>query len=200
MKKIIVLLMYLGFMVAFQTTYAQLSKAEEKEWKKRIKALEPEQYKNILDESKRLQAELSNVKKDLSNASDELDEKDDKISRLEGQMKTMRTEMESANERARKAASGNEDGMYSESGVVFRVQIGAFFKKEELAKFSEGNKNFNAETDNSVQKFTLGVFKDYWQADTFKKYLRQMGVKDAWIVAFKDGQRVPLKEVLSGII
>jgi hypothetical protein len=80
------------------------------------------------------------------------------------------------------------------------VQIGAFLNKEDLVKFAGNNKNFNAETDNSVQKFTLGVFKDYWQADTFKKYLRQMGVKDAWIVCFKDGQRVPLKDVLSGII
>ena len=38
------------------------------------------------------------------------------------------------------------------------------------------------------------------EADTFKKYLREMGVKDAWIVSFKDGQRVPIKDVLEGVI
>ena len=38
------------------------------------------------------------------------------------------------------------------------------------------------------------------QADTFKKYLREMGVKGAWIVAYKDGKRVPIKDVLEGVI
>jgi len=26
-----------------------------------------------------------------------------------------------------------------------------------------------------------------------------MGVKDAWIVSFKDGKRVPIKDVLEGV-
>jgi hypothetical protein len=51
-----------------------------------------------------------------------------------------------------------------------------------------------------MQKVTLGNFRDYWEADKFKKYLRDMGVKDAWIVPFKDGQRVDIKEVLEGVV
>ena len=39
-------------------------------------------------------------------------------------------------------------------------------------------------------------FRDYWQADKFKKELRAMGLKDAFVVAFQDGARVPLKTVL----
>jgi hypothetical protein len=43
------------------------------------------------------------------------------------------------------------------------------------------------------------VFTDYWEADTFKKYMREMGVSDAWIISYRDGVRVPIKEVLETI-
>ena len=49
-----------------------------------------------------------------------------------------------------------------------------------------------------MNKYTIGVFKDYWEADTFKKYVREMGVRDAWIVSYRDGQRVDIKDVLEG--
>ena len=33
-----------------------------------------------------------------------------------------------------------------------------------------------------ISVLTIGIFRDYWEADTFKKYMREMGVKDAIIV------------------
>ena len=30
--------------------------------------------------------------------------------------------------------------------------------------------------------------------------MREMGVKDAWIVPYKDGQRVEIKDVLEGVL
>jgi len=32
------------------------------------------------------------------------------------------------------------------------------------------------------------------EADNFKDYLREMGVKDAWVVCYKNGKRVALKD------
>ena len=70
-----------------------------------------------------------------------------------------------------------------------------------LAKYFENNPNFGGEAkDNEPQKLTIGVFRDYWEADTFKKYMREMGVKDAWIVPYQDGQRVEIKDVLEGVV
>ena len=63
----------------------------------------------------------------------------------------------------------------------------------------DNSSNFGVENKDGLQKFTIGVFRDYWEADTFKKYLREMGVKDAWVVSYKDGVRVPIKEVLEGV-
>ena len=82
-------------------------------------------------------------------------------------------------------------------GIVFKVQLGAFQNKD-LKKY-DNSPNFSAEESGDLQKYTIGVFRDYWEADTFKKYLREMGVKDAWVVSYKDGQRVPIKDVLEGV-
>jgi hypothetical protein len=85
-------------------------------------------------------------------------------------------------------------------GVVFKVQIGAF-KNKDLAKYFENNPNFGGEVkEGEPQKMTIGIFRDYWEADTFKKYMREMGVKDAWIVPYKDGTRVEIKDVLEGVV
>jgi len=63
------------------------------------------------------------------------------------------------------------------------------------------NPNFGGEkSQDGVNAYTIGLFRDYWEADTFKKYMREMGVKDAWIVPFKDGQRVDIKDVLEGVV
>ena len=86
-------------------------------------------------------------------------------------------------------------------GIVFKVQIGAY-RKRDLSNVLEGDKPqeaFTQERVGDVNMYTFKHFRDYWKADQFKKELRAMGLKDAWIVVFKDGQRVQLKEVLSEI-
>jgi len=87
-------------------------------------------------------------------------------------------------------------------GVVFKVQVGAF-KNKDLSKYFDNNPNFGGEAADKdsaePQRITIGIFRDYWEADTFKKYMRDMGVKDAWIVPYKDGTRVEIKDVLEGV-
>ncbi|MEM6299335.1 MAG: hypothetical protein AAF740_11670 [Bacteroidota bacterium] len=65
-----------------------------------------------------------------------------------------------------------------------------------MTKFT-GHPRFHAETDaDETKKYTIANFRDYWDADLFKKYLREMGVADAWIVAYRDGQRTDITNVL----
>lgn len=196
------LLMFVGFA---QTANAQMSKQEKKEWKKRIKALSPEQYKALLEENKSLKGQLSSLKKEVAGVDDRIKEKDDQIADYQDQVSSLRRELADAKKKA-KAAPSTDDASstgaqtaVSTKGVLFKVQIGAF-KKKDLSKFSQGNPSFQLDEKDGVMKYTIGMFKDYWEADTFKKYLREMGVKDAWIVAFKDGKRVPIKQVLEGVI
>ncbi|MEO1255905.1 MAG: Ezrin/radixin/moesin family protein [Bacteroidota bacterium] len=181
---------------------AQMDKKEAKEWKKRIKKLQPEQYKQLLDENKSLKGQVTSLKTELGNVDDRLAEKDQQILTYQSQVGDLREELSrlQSKQPADNVASRNTGGGIDESkGVVFKVQLGAFKKKEDLSKY-DNSPNFSAENKDGLQKFTIGVFREYREADTFKKYLREMGVKDAWVVSYKDGSRVPMKDVLEGIV
>lgn len=179
---------------------AQMSKKEEKEWKKRIKALSPEQYKALLEENKSLKGQLSDLKKEAASVDDKIQEKDDQIADYQDQVSSLRRELAEA----KKNSAGSNEAVargasVPQKGVVFKVQIGAF-KQKDLSEFSQNNPSFELDSEQGLMRYTVGAFQDYWEADTFKKYLREMGVKDAWIVAYKDGERVEIKDVLEGVI
>jgi len=213
MKRVAIVLTLFCFIAAVNPVQAQLSKKEKKEWKKKLKKMSPEQLKRMYDENASLKSELSSVQGQLSSIQAKLSEKDAKIAELteqlreaEAQVNTAKRAVAQAQREAEEAKSqtkgtGSAAGStVSEEGVVFKVQIGAFRNKD-LSKYFENHENFGGEvTDDGVQKITLGIFRDYWEADTFKKYLREMGVNDAWIVPYKDGTRVDMKDVLEGVI
>ncbi len=202
MKNIVLVLSFFLALTFVESANAQMSKKEAKEWKKRIKSLTPEQYKALLEENKSLKGQVSSLKKEQSSVDDKLSEKDNQIQDLQDQVSSMRREVSEAKRKAEQSAataSTRSVNQVPSKGVVFKVQIGAF-KQKDLKKFSEDNPSFEVDDKNGTLRYTLGIFRDYWEADTFKKYLREMGVKDAWIVAYKDGKRVPIKEVLEGVI
>ena len=82
-------------------------------------------------------------------------------------------------------------------GVVFKVQVGAF-RKMDLEKYAETSKQFDQEDMEELRRYVIGNFRNYEDANVLKRYLREMGVEDAWIVPYKDNRRVPLKEVIEG--
>jgi uncharacterized small protein (DUF1192 family) len=205
MKKLLVLTLCLliGFSVS-----AQLSKEEKKEWKTKYKAYKKdlEGFKVMVEENGSLKSQLSTTKRQLSTLQSQMGDKDARIAELQDEVNRMQAQVAAAKdaELAAKSALGSKPAAVSKSpmsmdGVVFKVQIGAFAKKD-MSKFFDNNPMFSGQDENGLQKVTVGFFKDYWEADTFKKYLREMGVKDAWIVPFKDGKRVPIKDVLEGVI
>lgn len=201
MKHLIAVFSFILALSVAQTATAQMEKKEAKEWKKRIKALSPEQYKALLDENKSLKNQLSTLKKEVASVDDRIKEKDDQISDYQDQVSSLRKDLSKAkqSEASTEVASGTTSGATPQKGVVFKVQIGAF-KQKDISKFAKNNPSFEVDNDNGTLQYTVGAFVDYWEADTFKKYLREMGVKGAWIVAYKDGSRVPIKEVLEGVI
>ncbi len=79
-------------------------------------------------------------------------------------------------------------------GVWFRVQIGAY-EERHIDKNLETTKELSLEERNKLQKVALGRFRKYEDAKLLQKQLQAMGLKDAWIVSYKDGVRVPIEEV-----
>ncbi len=203
MKNLVLILALIFCVSAVNTANAQLTKKEAKEWKKKLKKTTPEQFKRMYDENSSLKSEVSSIQGQLSSIQGSMGQKDAKIAELTEENRKMEAQVNAARKAIAKAQQDAEQSQqvaFDDSGVVFKVQIGAFRNKD-LSKYFENNPNFGGENDgDGVQKITLGRFRDYWEADTFKKYLREMGVNDAWIVPYKDGTRVAMKDVLEGVV
>ena len=203
MKKFTTLfILILGMIVSFDAM-SQLSKKEKKEWKKRVKSLTAEQYKSLIDENKGLKSQIAQLN-DESSANDAANkERKDQIAQYEAQMKEMKKQMAANAKKAKEGVTTSNSSMTKKrsavKGIAFKVQIGAFQNKD-LSKYLDKSDSFFGEVgEDGLMRYTLGVFRDYWEADTFKKYMREMGVSDAWIISYRDGVRVPIKEVLENI-
>jgi hypothetical protein len=198
-----VLILCLALIFSGSQVFAQLSKKEKKEWKKKAKeyAKNPANLKLLTEEKQVSDNTVTTLKGDVSKLQSSVSDKDAKIADLEDQISRMRSDLTSTKaELAQLKSTPVVHPMDYSKGVVFKVQIGAF-KNKDLSKYFENNPNFSGEVkEGEPQKVTIGIFRDYWEADTFKKYLREMGVKDAWIVPFKDSQRVDIKDVLEGVV
>jgi DNA repair exonuclease SbcCD ATPase subunit len=202
MKNILAILSLVMCFAYANNATAQMTKKEAKEWKKRIKALSPEMYKSLLEENKSFKGQVSKLKKEVGSVDSRIKDKDDQIAQYQDQVSGLRKDLASAKKATPKPTSdgsGTKVAQVSTKGVVFKVQIGAF-KKKDLSEFSQNNPAFQTDSKDDLMKYSVGTFRDYWQADTFKKYLREVGVKDAFIVSFKDGKNVPIKSVLEGKI
>jgi hypothetical protein len=203
MKHSIIVFFCLALMVASTQSFAQLSKKEKKEWKKKAKeyAKNPSNLKQLTEDKQTADNTVSTLNQKVTELQSSISEKDSKIATLEDQLAQARSQLTTANEELAKLKEAPPvNSMDFSKGVVFKVQIGAF-KNKNLSKYFDNNPNFGGEAkDNEPQKLTIGIFRDYWEADTFKKYMREMGVKDAWIVPYQDGQRVEIKDVLEGVV
>ena len=203
MKKGIILFFCLALIAASTTSFAQLSKKEKKEWKKKAKeySKNPTNLKQLTEDKQTADNTVSTQTAKITEMQSTISDKNAKIAELEDQLSQMQGQLTAAKAAlAQQQESPVVNSMDFSKGVVFKVQVGAF-KNKDLSKYFDNNPNFGGEAkDGEPQKITIGIFRDYWEADIFKKYMRDMGVKDAWIVPFKDGQRVDIKDVLEGVV
>jgi uncharacterized tellurite resistance protein B-like protein len=203
MKHRLILLFCLALIFSASQSFAQLSKKEKKEWKKKAKeySKNPANLKQLIEDKQTADNEVSSLNQKVSSLQSSVSEKDARITELEDQLAQSRTQLSAANAELKQLKeSPVVNSMDFSKGVVFKVQIGAF-KNKDLVKYFENNPNFGGEAkEGEPQKITIGIFRDYWEADTFKKYMREMGVKDAWIVPYRDGERVEIKDVLEGVV
>ncbi len=198
-----VLFLCLALIFSGTQVFAQLSKKEKKEWKKKAKeyAKNPANFKSFVEAKQTADSQVNSLSTQVNQLKSSVSDKDAKIAELEDQITRMRSELSSSRaELAKMKEEPPKNSMDFSKGVVFKVQIGAF-KNKDLSKYFENNPNFGGEVaEGGEQKLTIGIFRDYWEADTFKKYMREMGVTDAWIVPYRDGQRVEIKDVLEGVV
>lgn len=204
-----------AILCAFTTlSYAQMSKEDAKIWKAKMKELDLESYKKLVEDKDEADANVTSLAADnttlLAN-----------INTLKAQNAKLSTDVDDYKRAAKESADqlaaakikkdsvGNATGqkvdtygMYSKGtsgGLTYKVQIGAF-KNFDISKYFNNNQNFSGEIDDDgTKKYTIGEFKDYWEADKFKQFLREMGVKGAWVVAYNNGKRMNMKDAREGM-
>lgn len=195
--------------ISVSNSFAQKQKktkeeiALEKEWAAKLKQVKPMEYKALVDEKDVLMGQVSALEGKNSTLRQEAEQKDAEIAKLKKELEDYNSGMAPGvvqKQPSTSSSAGVAAQKGPSKGVVYKVQIGSF-KTKDLTKYFDNNPNFSGEVDaDGTKKYTLGIFTDYWEADTFKKALREMGVKGAWVVPYKDGQRVNIKDVLEGTL
>lgn len=181
---------------------AQMSKAEKKEWKSKMKSAGLEGFKKLSDERDAAVAKVSSLKSEVESLEVENTNLKSDVVDYKKAAKEAADKLAAEKLARDKEEEGNTYDLYSRSAskeVVYKVQLGAY-KNFDLTKYFNNHKNFSGEIDDDgTMKYTVGEFNEYWEAEQFKKLLREMGVKGAWIVSYKEGKRIPIKDALEGI-
>ncbi len=88
-----------------------------------------------------------------------------------------------------------DDSDSLEDQEVYAVQIGAF-EKRDLALYSENFVNFKEIKNDGFNKYALGNFASLEEAKAFRKELVDLGMKDAFIGFYQNGERLHIEKVV----
>lgn len=82
------------------------------------------------------------------------------------------------------------------SGIYYKVQVGAFRNDIPQNLYDEFAPICGERLDNGITRYTAGFFMSFENADNVKREIRSIGYGDAFVVAFRDGKRIPLYEAM----
>ena len=185
----------------FRGQAQDLTKEELKYWKNQAKEYKrnPAGLKELSEEAEMAQKqkremELKLTQLEASRVSNEnqVNQMQQEISNLNSRLIASQNAIQQLNEeKASMASKGSGTDM---SGLVFRVQIGAYGKTNIPGNLDQENDNMDLEMEGGLQKILIGFFRDYQDADALKTHMQKIGVKDAWVVPYRDGVRITLAE------
>jgi len=193
-KSLLLVIIAAVFFNCSSKTLGGLTKEEYKSWKQQKKEMSIEAFKALVED----RAKLTQENLTLSEKTASLEQK---ITSKEGEIDRLARQVMSLSSQSNQVLDGSSESITDErqQGVVFKVQLAAF-DEFDLRDLTENGSDLKIIDDDGYIKYVLGQFRDYKMADKFKKKLRKIGVKEAWIVPYKDGKRVALKEVLTEVI
>lgn len=100
------------------------------------------------------------------------------------------TEIEQAIETA-------EERIYD--GITFKVQLAASSRKLATKPQNfKGLKDVSRQKEDRLWKYYYGATSDYNEIELMKSYAREKGFNTCYVVAFRNGEKVKLSEVLEG--
>ncbi|WP_300354970.1 hypothetical protein [Fluviicola sp.] len=85
-------------------------------------------------------------------------------------------------------------GVKAPTGLVYRVQVGAFAKPIREDLFKEFTPVTGEKLDNGITRYLAGYFGNRQKVLDAQQDIRALGYKDAFVVAYCDGKRISLAE------
>jgi hypothetical protein len=186
--------------ISFAQKKSAEEKAQEKTYKKALKDLDPLAYRDMVSELQKLRGENGGLKGKLKTVGKDMADRDAEIAKLQGEYDSVNTAISQAKSNAVNHSTGT-NAEYAK-GTWYRVQVGVK-NKIDITEVGGEAKNLIIEKDSdNIYKYTLGHFKDYWEADEFKKALRTiMGLdrkkeedREIWTVIYNDNERASMKD------
>ena len=180
----------------------ELSKTEKKRLKDELKTYEKDLagYKAKMDNIRTTldsnDAEIKRLKDDLAYASTKQAELENKIASLDVDLKKVKDEAallrgENVEGADSEVVAKVQTAMTNkaEKGTVYKVQIG-LYKQFNINKYFEQPRYIGYEEVDGMNRYIISYFPDEEIAKGFVKDVRRMGIKDAFVSKYIDGQRV----------
>jgi hypothetical protein len=199
-----------------------------REWKKRQRAMNPMEFKALTEEHEMLKAESTRLTTDMLTQAKDVDSLKAEVATLKNTVDVQKEaynelmgKFEQSNQQLERAAQIVEsmpapkgkkgkaqiggfremlkgELLTSSKGVMFSVQVGVIERAGVAPKFNKSVILVKDES-NGLQRIMMGTFRAFAQADNLKEQMRELGIKTAWVVAYKDGQRCSIKSALASM-
>ena len=185
----------------YQAQAQDLTKEELKYWKNQAKEYKrnPAALKDLSEQAEMAQKqkremELKLTQLEASRISNEnqVNQMQQEISDLNSRLIASQNAIQQLNEE--KASMASKGAGADMSGLIFRVQIGAYGKTNIPGNLDQQNDNMDLETEGGLQKILIGLYRNYQDAEALRAHMQKIGVKDAWVVPYRDGVRISLAE------
>lgn len=181
--------------ISAQNPNTELSKSEKKKWKTIARAYgkNPVALKLLTEEHSYLKKNSTEWEAEIVRLKEMLATKNQNNSMQLATIEELRSEILSLQEELQRTRMTANQNQY-DIGVWFRVQIGAY-EKEQLNAGQLNSDKLSVE-GGDLQRIVLGHYRNYDEAQQMRDNLRKLGLKDAWIVSYKDGRRIPIEDAL----
>lgn len=179
MKNFLIILITLGFLMSNSVQAQELTKTQRKALKKEIRT-----YKKNPEKWVKMQNKHQSKVNELT----------DEIAKLNGQLKSAEMEREKLAEQLKL-----EKLRYVElektipttelpEGTVYQVQMG-FYQYLDLVSFNDKLKTVRAEEIDGKKRYVIGHFDNLLDAVQFSNDIKRIGVSDAFVTEYIDGER-----------
>lgn len=139
------------------------------------------------------QTELEQAQQRLASVQQQMSTNGGELNRLQSQIASLQQQL-SVSQSNLSTVTQQMQAESDDYGVWFRVQVGAY-QDRRIDNNLANSDQLGLEQQDGVQKISLGRFRSYDEAKSLQQQLQAMGVKGAWIVTYRDGQRVPIESV-----